>query len=297
MASELIYELIETVGRDLYIRALQNIPADVRLALSQGLEAEKREGNKIASQVLLTILENISVADENGMLVCQDTGLPIYKVLLGAKLSLDPCRVRESLRKACVRATEERPLRSNTVHPLTRENSGTNTGREIPIVNFGFVADSDRIEILMAPKGSGSENMSFLRMLDPSAGIPGIKRFVLQCIFESGARPCPPVIVGVGLGGTADLAMSLAKEASTFRRIGSCNIDPDVAKLETDLLEQVNQTGLGPQGLGGATTALAVNVEWAHTHISQNPVAVNMQCWRGERAGAVIYSDGTISWS
>jgi len=115
-----------------------------------------------------------------------------------------------------------------------------------------------------------------------------VKRFVVECIFESGARPCPPVIVGVGLGGTSDVAMQLAKHASCFREIGSVNGDPDAASLERELLELINQTGLGPQGLGGATTALAVHVEWAHTHISQNPVAVNIQCWRGERATAVV---------
>jgi hypothetical protein len=120
----------------------------------------------------------------------------------------------------------------------------------------------------MAPKGSGSENMSFLKMLNPSEGRTGVKKFVLQCIFESGARPCPPMIVGVGLGGTSDVAMQLAKEASTFRRIGSASPDADVAQLEQELLEKMNQTGIGPQGLGGSTTALAVNIEWAHTHIS-----------------------------
>ena len=124
-----------------------------------------------------------------------------------------------------------------------------------------------------------------------------MKKFVLQCIFESGAKPCPPMIVGVGLGGTSDVAMQLAKEASTFRKIGSANADPDVAALERELLDKINQTGIGPQGLGGATTALAVHIEWAHTHISQNPVAVNIQCWRGERAEASISADGTITYA
>ena len=296
MLPELIYKVIENVGCDLYIKALQKIPRDVKEAIGRGLEVENQEGNKIASQILFTIVENIRVAEEQATLVCQDTGLPLYKILLGTKSNLDPSRIKESLHRACQRATVERPLRSSCVHPLTRQNTGTNTGQGIPVIYFEFVEGSDQIEIHMAPKGSGSENMSFLKMLDPSAGIQGIKKFVLQCIFESGARPCPPVIVGVGLGGTADVAMHLAKEASTFRKIGSLSSDPEVAKLEKQLLEEINQTGLGPQGLGGATTALAVNVEWAHTHISQNPVAVNMQCWRGERAEAVINADGTVSW-
>ena len=292
-----IYDTLELVARDLYIKALQDIPTDVRAGLSRGLEAEKREGHKTAAGIMLSILTNISVADEQQTLVCQDTGLPIFKVLVGARLNLDLARLKDSLRKGCERATAERPLRSNTVHPLTRKHTGTNTGRGIPIVKLEFVSDSDRIELHMAPKGSGSENMSFLKMLNPSDGVLGIKRFVLQCIFESGARPCPPMIVGIGLGGTSDVAAALAKEASTFRRIGTRDPDPDVAALEAELLDQINQTGIGPQGLGGATTAMAVNIEWAHTHISQNPVAVNIQCWRGERAAAVIEADGRVVWT
>ena len=296
-ASADIYDTLERVARDLYIKALQDIPVDVRAGLSRGLEAEQREGHKTAAGIMLSILTNISVADEQQTLVCQDTGLPIFKVLVGGRLNLDLARLKDSLRKGCERATAERPLRSNTVHPLTRKHTGTNTGDGIPIIKLDFVADSDRIELQMAPKGSGSENMSFLKMLNPSEGVLGIKRFVLQCIFESGARPCPPMIVGIGLGGTSDVAMALAKEASTFRRIGTRDPDPDVAALEAELMDQINQTGIGPQGLGGATTAMAVNIEWAHTHISQNPVAVNIQCWRGERAAAVIEADGRVVWT
>ena len=291
-----IYDTLEVVARDLYIKALQEIPSDVRAGLGRGLEAEKRDGHATAGNILLTILDNIRVADELKTLVCQDTGLPVFKVTVGGKLGLDIARLKISLGKGCARATAERPLRPNTVHPLSRKHTGTNTGQGIPVIKLEFVSDSDLIELQMAPKGSGSENMSFLKMLNPSEGIVGIKKFVLQCIFESGARPCPPMIVGIGLGGTSDLAMSLAKEACTFRHIGTHNSDPDVAKLEGELLEKINQTGIGPQGLGGTTTAMAVNIEWAHTHISQNPVAVNIQCWRGERAEAVLDGKGNVTW-
>ncbi len=291
-----IYDSVEEAARNLYLRALSDIPHDVRDALGEGLEAERSSGNNTAAEVLFTILENIKVADSERTLVCQDTGIPIYKVLLGGRLQLDGAEIKSRIRIACERLTLEHPLRSNSVHPLTRKNTGTNTGQGIPIIKVDFVPDSDRIEIQMAPKGSGSENMSFLKMLNPGEGVKGIKRFVLHCVLESGACPCPPVIVGVGLGGTSDLAMNLAKEASTFRKIGSFSQDPQVAQLERDLLEKINSTGLGPQGLGGITTALAVNIEWAHTHISQNPVAVNMQCWRGERAAATIGSDGKITY-
>ena len=291
-----IYDTIELVARDLYWKALKDIPEDVRAALKGGLAAEQKDGNETAEQVLFTILENIKTADEHGMLVCQDTGLPVYKIKIGSRSALDVTELKARIRRACERATAEYPLRSNTLHTLTRKHTGTNTGEGIPIIKVEFLPDADHLEITMAPKGSGSENMSFLRMLNPSEGRKGIKKYVLQCIFDSGAKPCPPMIVGIGLGGTSDVAMQLAKEASTFRKIGTSNPDPEVAALERELLEHINQTGIGPQGLGGATTALAVNIEWAHTHISHNPVAVNIQCWRGERATATIAADGKVSY-
>ncbi len=290
-----IYESLETAACELYLRALKDIPADVRTALAGALHNEQSAGHQTAEQVLFTILENIQTADAENTLVCQDTGLPVFKAVIG--LPVDVAELQLRLRLGCERATRTYPLRSNTVHPLTRRHTGTNTGRGIPVIKLEFAPELGSIHLTMAPKGSGSENMSFLKMLVPAEGAKGVQRFVLQCIFESGAKPCPPMIVGVGLGGTSDVAMQLAKEASTFRKIGSVNADPDAAVLERELLDKINQTGIGPQGLGGATTALAVHVEWAHTHISQNPVAVNIQCWRGERAEASISESGEIEYA
>lgn len=289
-----IYDTIEQTARDLYIRALQDIPQDVRAALRRAQQSEQQERNDTANQIMLTILNNVDAADQGNMLVCQDTGLPIFHVTVGSDAPVKIPQLAAALTRGCERATRERPLRSNTVHPLTRKHTGTNTGIGIPVLHFDFVSNSSEIHIQIAPKGSGSENMSFLRMLNPSDGIRGIQKFVLQCMFESGAKPCPPVIVGVGLGGTSDVAVRLAKQASCFRKIGTINADSEVARLERELLDQINQTGIGPQGLGGATTALAVHIEWAHTHISHNPVAVNMQCWRGERAEAVVTASGEV---
>lgn len=178
-------------------------------------------------------------------------------MVIGSKLLLNISQVKERISRACERATLEYPLRSNSMHPLTRKHTGTNTGRGIPIVRVNFVPDSGEIRIIMAPKGSGSEDMSFPKMLNPSEGRKGIVRFVLQYIFESGVHPCPPMIVGIGLGGTSDLAMQLAKEASTFRKIGSAGGDADIAQLERELLE--NQPdwhwpagfGRGYHGTGG----------------------------------------------
>ena len=291
-----IYDAIEDAAAKLYIKALTDIPKDVRAGLKRGYDAESDAGNKTASKVMLTVLENVRLADEKDMMVCQDTGLAIYKVLLGSKLRLDLAEVKTRLKLGCERATAEYPLRSNTVHPLTRKNTNTNTGQGIPVIKLDVVPDSDKLEIWMAPKGSGSENMSFLRMLKPADGIKAVKRFVIECVFESGANPCPPVIVGIGLGGTSDSAAAMAKEASCFRKVGSASPDSQVAQLEAELLDLINQTGIVPQGLGGAVTAMAVNIEWAHTHISQLPVAVNMQCWRGERACALIDAGGNVTY-
>lgn len=296
-ADSTLFDTIEEVARELYIKALTDIPGDVRAALKQGYDAETRAGQKTAERVMLTVLQNIQLADEKAMMVCQDTGLPVFKVTVGSGLQLDLAEVKRRLRVACERATREYPLRSNTVHPLTRQNTHTNTGEGIPVVKFDVAAGSDVLEIWMAPKGSGSENMSFLSMLTPADGLRAVKEFVLDCVFNSGANPCPPTIVGIGLGGTSDLAAAMAKEASCFRKVGSHNADPQVAQLEAELLDLINQTGIGPQGLGGVTTALAVNIEWAHTHISQLPVAVNMQCWRGERACATIDPAGNVTYS
>ena len=298
--TDTLYDAAEQAARDLYIKALTDIPQDVRAGLKRGHAAEQSAGNKTASKVMLTVLENVKLADDQNMMVCQDTGLAIYKLLVGNRLAergLDMVELKRRMRIGAERATSEYPLRSNTVHPLTRKNTQTNTGEGIPLVKVDFVPDSDKLEIWMAPKGSGSENMSFLRMLKPADGVKGVKKFVLECVFDSGANPCPPTIVGIGIGGTSDMAAAMAKEASSFRKVGTHNGDPLVAQLEKELLELINQTGIGPQGLGGVTTAMAVNIEWAHTHISQLPVAVNMQCWRGERACATIDGEGNVVYS
>jgi fumarate hydratase subunit alpha len=286
-------ELIVHTAKTLYIRALKVLPPDVKAALAR---AHARETQPRARDILATMLRNVDVAEERGLLVCQDTGTPVFKVRVGRDFPLATLgghTIEQALAEGVRRATAEHPLRSSICHPLSRENPQTNTGWRIPVVDWSFRPDGDVLELAMMPKGSGSENMSFLRMLPPAAGVAGIKRFVVDCVMEAGGKPCPPTVVGVGIGGTADLCMKLAKEA-IWRPVGEPNADPDLAKLETDLLDAVNMTGFGPMGLGGDTTALAVMVEAAYTHITQNPVAVTLQCWRGERASARIHPDGRV---
>ncbi len=282
------YGAVEETAKALYIRALKDVPADVRAALARAYE---RERSSVARQLLGIILRNVELADERDTLVCQDTGTPIYYVGMGTGLRVDGARAADAIRRGTERATREYPLRSSVCHPVTRENPQTNTGYRIPAIHWEFVPDVDWLDILCIPKGSGSESMSFLKMLPPADGVAGVRRFVLESVVEAGANPCPPCIVGVGVGGSADLCVALAKRAS-IRPIGTRNPDPHLGALEDDLFASINTLGIGPQGLGGDTTALAVHIEHAYTHITHNPVAVNMQCWRGLRATARIHADG-----
>jgi fumarate hydratase subunit alpha/L(+)-tartrate dehydratase alpha subunit len=287
---ETFYSLVENVCRDLYIESLKEIPPDVVAAIRKAASTETLE---VAKRIFSHYIKSIELGRDENMIVCQDTGIPIYWVEIGGNLRLDGARLTEAITRGTERATREHPLRSSIVSPLKRENRQTSTGEGIPIIHYGFVRDSDVVDILFMPKGSGSENMSSLKMLVPAEGVNGIKRFVLEQVTGAGAKPCPPTIVGVGIGGSSDLCMSLAKKA-TARPLGSHNPDPQIAALETELFEAINQTGIGPQGLGGNTTALAVHIESAWTHITCNPVAVNMQCWRAERRRAKVWPGGKV---
>src|SRR3954452_2005602 len=282
------YDLVETVCRDLYIQSLKEIPPDVVEAIRRAALTETKE---VAKRIFSHYLQSIELGRSKNMMVCQDTGIPIYWVEIGGKLRLDGARLTEAITRGTERATREHPLRSSIVSPITRENRQTSTGERIPIIHYDFVADSDVLDILFMPKGSGSENMSFMKMLVPADGVNGIKKFVLEQVVGAGAKPCPPTIVGVGIGGSSDLCMTLAKKA-TARRLGSKNPDPKIAAIEQELFDAINSTGIGPQGLGGDTTALGVHIESAWTHITCNPVAVNIQCWRAERRRARISASG-----
>jgi fumarate hydratase subunit alpha/L(+)-tartrate dehydratase alpha subunit len=199
--------------------------------------------------------------------------------------------VQAAIRRGCERATHEHPLRSSVVHPITRRNEHTSCGPGIPPIHFEFTDEPGRFTIRMVPKGSGSENNSWLRMAIPAEGVNAIKAFVVDCVLDAGGKTCPPTIVGVGIGGTSDLCMALAKQAAT-RPIGTICPDPEGAALERSLTAAVNGLGVGPQGLGGDSTAFAVHVELAATHITMNPVAVNMQCHSARRASATFTPSG-----
>jgi fumarate hydratase subunit alpha/L(+)-tartrate dehydratase alpha subunit len=237
----------------------------------------------------------VEIADREGVLICQDTGLPIYMVKIGSKFPVDGARVAAALREGAKRATLEHPFRGSSTHPVTRANPQTSVGEGLPIIYWDFVPENDFLEILMIPKGSGSENMSAMKMFIPADGIAAVKKFVIDTVLQSGSNPCPPGVIGVGIGGTADLVSKLAKEAIA-RPVGSHNHDPFFAKMEDELYDAINSLGFGPMGLGGSISTLAVHIEWAYTHITQNPVAVNTQCWPARRARGKIYPDGRVEY-
>lgn len=279
---------IEEVSKTLYIRALKLLPKDVK----QGFERLMRtETDATGKTILGTMVENIVVAERTKNLLCQDTGIPIYNVTIGRHVELDGAAMKAAIRRGCERATVEHPLRSSVVHPITRKNEQTSCGIGVPIINIDFSEREETVVIEMIPKGSGSENGSFLQMLIPADGVGAVKRFIIDKVIECGGRVCPPTIVGVGIGGTSDLCMHLAKVAAT-RPLGSKCADEEGAKIESQLSEAVNELGIGPQGLGGRSTAFRVHVEVGATHITMNPVAVNIQCHSARRASAIITPGG-----
>ena len=279
---------VEEAAKELYIRALKLLPPDVK----RGFDALARsEADAGVRRMLGTMVHNIKVAEDTDNLLCQDTGIPVYNVWIGRDVQVDGYALKQAIRSGCARSTREYSFRSSIVHPTTRFNEQDSTGRGVPVINIDFSDEPETLAIEMVPKGSGSENNSWLRMAIPAEGVDAIKTFVVDCVLEAGGKTCPPTIVGVGVGGTADLCVHLAKVAAT-RPLGSRCEGPEGAELEGALTEAVNLLGVGPQGLGGDSTAFAVHVETAATHITMNPVAVNMQCHSARRARATFKPTG-----
>lgn len=268
-------------------KAESEIPSDVVSALRKAYESETG-----AARVQLEImLKNVELAKRKRCPLCQDTGILTFFVRVGTGFSAIGI-LKEAVERAVAQATKEIPLRPNTVDPMTSTNHGDNLGYFLPHILWDF-EEGDQVHITALPKGSGSENMSALGMLSPSVGLEGVKRFVLDCVKTAGGRPCPPIIVGVGVGGSADLAMNLGKRA-LLRPVGTRHPNVLISTLEMQLVELVNKTGIGPMGLGGKTTALDVHVEVAHRHPASLPVGVVIQCWADRRASMTIQKDG--SW-
>ena len=283
--------IIEETVFQLLADASTGVPADVKDSLMKAYESAD---NEMARMNLKAILDNIDIAMGERRPLCQDTGVHVFFVRGDIKMLDSISEFEEAIKNALKRATKEVPLRPNAVHPITRENPGNNIGVGLPYINY-IPTDDPWLEITAFPKGAGSENMSFMSMLTPSQGLKGIKEFVLDCVVKSGGKPCTPSVIGVGIGGTSDIAMHIAKE-SLLRPIGGRHPDADIAELENELLKAINKLGIGPMGMGGSPTALDVHIEYAYCHTASLPVAVNTQCWTGRKATARIHRNGEVEY-
>lgn len=257
------------------------LPADVNKALEDGLTNEE---SPIGKDIFCQLIENARIAREESVPICQDTGFTVIFVQIGQDVHITGGGLTDAINEGVRQGYAEGYLRKSIVaHPLERVNTGDNT----PAVIHAEIVPGDKLQILIAPKGGGSENMSGVRMLKPSDGVEGVKKFVVELVKSAGSNPCPPIIVGVGIGGTMEKAAIMAKKA-VLREIGKHSDKPYDAALEDELLRLVNDTGIGPAGLGGRITALAVNVESYPAHIASLPVAVNIQCHAARHEEIVI---------
>jgi fumarate hydratase subunit alpha len=267
---EINVKLITEKVRDLCMRANTDLGEDVLRAFDQAMEKEE---SPLGMEILKELKENARIAKEEDVPICQDTGFAVVFIELGQDVHLVGGDLKEAIFEGVRQGYRDGYLRKSVCHPFTRVNTGDNT----PAVIHTEIVPGDKVKIIVAPKGGGSENMSRVVMLTPSDGIEGIKRYIIQRVKDSGSNPCPPTIVGVGIGGTFEQAALLAKK-SLLRPLGSKNPDPELEGLESEILEEINRLGIGPQGLGGRTTSLAVHILMMPCHIASFPLAVNIQC-------------------
>jgi len=247
------------------------LPADVKESIEK---AREKETWPMAADILDKIMQNIDISKEEMVPMCQDTGMACVFLEVGQEVHITGGSVEEAVNEGVRMGYSEGYLRKSVVKdPIMRVNTGDNT----PAVIYYNIVPGDKLKITVAPKGFGSENMSRIKMLKPADGIEGVKEFIINTVKEAGPNPCPPIVVGVGIGGTFDRAAFMAKKALT-RPLDERNVDPYYCGLEKELLEKINSLGIGPQGFGGRTTALAVNIETYPTHIAGLPVAVNINC-------------------
>ncbi len=300
---EELFVSAETVYQMMYnsmVMAVNVLPQDVKLKLSELITEEKDE---VARLNLELTLKNCVDFNENGKeLLCSDTGAPLYYVRMGNNVRIERgfSNLYEQSKRAIRDATLSAMLRPNMVHPITRNNPGTNIGYYSPEVEIRFDPTIDYMDIIAVPISGGSETSgTFFRMLSPVDGKKGIMRFVLDCMKTStyAGKTCPPNIIGIGIGGAADICMKIAKYAAVLRPIGSRHPDKDIAALELELIDVFNSLGIGPMGMGGSSGVLDVHIEYAATHTSGLPVAYNAQCWICRRKVARLTRGGEITYS
>lgn len=273
-----VSDITKTV-KGLCVKAAYELEEDVKDALSVAYSTEE---SPLGREILGEIMTNFRIAGEGELPLCQDTGIAVFFVEVGRDVSMKGS-LEDAINEGVRQGYADGYLRKSVCDPLTRKNTNDNT----PAIIHVTIIEGDKIKIRFAPKGAGSENMSRLKMLKPAEGIDGIKNFVVETVKEAGGNPCPPIIVGVGIGGDFEKSAILAKEA-LLRHVGSPNPDKEVAVIERDLLERINNLGIGPMGFGGRATALAVHIKTHPCHIASLPVAVNIQCHADRHKEAVI---------
>ncbi len=274
-----VTQITETVAK-LCIDACLYLGDDVVELLHQ---AREKEVSNFGCYILDRMLENLKIASEQQIPMCQDTGMTVVFLEIGQDVHITGGNLEDAINEGVRRGYQEGYLRKSVLSPLERVNTKDNT----PAVIHTQIVPGDNLKIMVAPKGAGSENMSRLKMLKPADGLEGIKEFVLETVNLAGGCPCPPLILGIGIGGTMEKAAILAKKA-LLRKAGAPSTDSLAAELETEILKLVNKTGIGPQGLGGKVTALAVHIETYPTHIAELPVAVNIQCHAARHKEAIL---------
>jgi fumarate hydratase subunit alpha len=264
-----VEEIRDSVAQ-ICIDAAYSLSDDVLTAFDRAIETETAPG---AKEIIELLKENARIAREDHIPLCQDTGIAIFFVEIGQDLRIKNGFIVDAINEGVRKGYKEGYLRKSVVDPITRKNTGDNT----PAIIYTELVPGDKLKISFMPKGAGSENMSVIRMLRPTEGVEGIKNFVLECVQKAGANPCPPVVIGVGIGGDFEKVALIAKKA-LLRPVGSPNPRLELASFEETLLKAVNRTGIGPEGLGGKVTAMAVHVESFPCHIASLPVAVNINC-------------------
>lgn len=272
-------QIVEQVKK-LCIEASLYLGEDVLSCIKEKAKSEKSE---VGKNILNILVENAEIAKEKNIPICQDTGMAVFFVEIGQEVLIEGDTLTDAINEGVRQGYEEGYLRKSVVSPINRVNTKDNT----PAVIHYDMVKGDKIKIEFAAKGFGSENMSKMKMLKPSDGLEGIKKFIIDTVSEAGPNPCPPMVIGVGIGGTVDKCAQIAKKA-LFRELGEFNKNENIAKLESELLTAINKLGIGPQGLGGTTTALGLNIETFPTHIAGLPVVVNINCHASRHKKVVI---------
>lgn len=279
---------------DQLVKSMEKAVTSLPKKTLDAIKKAKTNETKGARSQINSMLDAVNIGEEQGIPICQDTGVPTFYVRIGSDFPgiSSIGEIEPVIRTAVKRATDEIPLRPNAINPITEKNSGNNTGKHIPYIDWKIV-EGKKIKIDFLPKGGGSENMSQLSMMNPTKGLEGVKEIVLERIGTMKGKPCPPTVIGIGLGGGANIAMNLAKK-SLLRPIGEHHKEKQVAKLEKELKQKANQLKVGPMGIGGETTVLDIKIDYAHRHPASYPIGIVIQCWCNRRTQINIKPDGTV---